>query len=159
MRLPLNFDNHTFQKIIFLKKSIWIRTLKFWYKHPYYIPIGSQKSQNDRIYIKTAIREFAGAKEMVRQLFSWRFFSADSYGIRSICGAKSYLSFESIPLRVSRVIFRIPLCALVFFYRRCASLPHKNGCARLPRPTLSDLMHKEFRLSAYLLTDFCSQIS
>ena len=42
-------------------------------------------------------------------------FSADSYGIRSICGAESYLSFECIPLRVSRAVFRIPLCALVFF--------------------------------------------
>ena len=73
-RLPPNFDNHTFQKIINKKISNWIWTLKFWYKHPYYLPIGSEKSQNDRIYIKTAIWEFAGVKEKVRKLFSGLFF-------------------------------------------------------------------------------------
>ena len=73
-RLPLNFENHTFQKIIFFKKSNWNKSLKFWYKHPYCSPIGSEKSQNDRIYIKTAIQEFAGAKKKVHKLFSRLFF-------------------------------------------------------------------------------------
>ena len=135
-RLPPNFDNHTFKKIINKKKSNWIWTLKFWYKHPYYLPIGSEKSQNDRIYIKTAIWEFAGVKEKVRKLFSGLFFlcfSADLYGIRSICGAKSYLSFESIPLRVSNAVFRIPLCALVFVLRGGArEYPSQRGARDYP---------------------------
>ena len=58
----------------FKKKSNWNKSLKFWYKHPYCSPIGSEKSRNDRIYIKTAIQEFAGAKKKVRKLFSRLFF-------------------------------------------------------------------------------------
>ena len=73
-RLPRNFVNHTFQKIIFLKKSNWNKSLKFWYKHPYCSPIDSEKSQNDPIYIKTAIREFAGRKSKDRQRFFKAFF-------------------------------------------------------------------------------------
>ena len=58
----------------YLKKSNWNKSLKFWYKHPYCSPIDTEKSQNDRIYIKTAIREFAGRKSKDRQHFFKAFF-------------------------------------------------------------------------------------
>ena len=54
-------------------------------------------------------------------------FSADLNRTHSICGAQSFLPFESLHLRVSNAVFRIPLYALVFFNLRCSRMPQKRG--------------------------------
>ena len=89
----------------------------------------TQKSQINCIFIKTTIGELLVQKKRCTKFFLDFFlcFSADLNRTHSICGAQSFLPFESLHLRVSNAVFRIPLYALVFFNLRCSRMPQKRG--------------------------------
>ena len=69
------------------------------------------------MYIKAVIWEFAGEKLSLRKLPEDVFFCflEGSCGISMSCGAKSFLLFKSIDLKLSRAVFKISISPIDFF--------------------------------------------
>ena len=103
--------------MIIYEKTNNRRSVKFWWKHPYDMPIDCSKLQICGVYRIFFIWEFAGGKSKFAHAFLEalkKFFLAAPWRKPPTCGAQTFFLSLLIRLRLSMAVFRISISIIVF---------------------------------------------
>ena len=103
--------------MIIYEKTNNRRSVKFWWKHPYDMPIDCSKWQICGVYRIFFIWEFAGGKSKFAHAFLEalkKFFLAAPWRKPPTCGTQTFFLSLLIRLRLSMAVFRISISIIVF---------------------------------------------